>query len=158
MNEEQQRRRGNLVAVVHDRGGHARVVEALRLTQSQASYLSQLMNGYSFGEKSARNWEARLKLPKGSLDLPVIVGSGATTFGPVVSHATGTVSEAPPTLHQALPVVLDALSRLTPGRWGMVLSGLQPLSGHPEMRDDVMADILPLLSAQAEPRKHGTSA
>jgi len=74
------------------------------------------------------------------------------TSGPApVRHALDADQQAA-TLAQALPVVLDALAGLTPGRWGMVMSGLQPLAGHPEMRDDVIADVLPLLTAAPSKR------
>ena len=41
------------------------------LTKPQGSYLSQLTSGYSFGERSARNWEQRLRMPSGYLDRAV---------------------------------------------------------------------------------------
>jgi len=49
-------------------GVHAAVVTKFGLTPSEASYLSQVVNGYSFGEKSARNWETKLRLPAKFLD------------------------------------------------------------------------------------------
>lgn len=64
----QDARRDRLGKWVTAHGGHAEVVVKYGLTPSDASYLSQLVNGYSFGERSARNWEARLKLPDGFLD------------------------------------------------------------------------------------------
>lgn len=64
----QERRRAALVAWIAKRGGHARVVGEFRLSTSQASYLSQIVNGYTFGEKAARNWEERLRLPPNWLD------------------------------------------------------------------------------------------
>lgn len=77
-----------------------------------------------------------------------ITGTSHITFGDISQVSTGTV-HPPPALDQALPVVLDALARLTPGRWGMVMSGLAPLAGHPEMLDDVMTDIAPLFATPA---------
>lgn len=53
-----------------EHGGFARVVEKYGLTQSQASYLSQLTaqdSSASFGERSAKNWEERLKIYDGRL-------------------------------------------------------------------------------------------
>lgn len=67
-------RRQLLRKFVADRGGHAAVVRDFRLTQSQASYLSQLITPESvasFGETSAKNWEERLKLPSNYLVKPV---------------------------------------------------------------------------------------
>lgn len=55
-------------------GGHAAVVAKFNLTQSQASYLSQLTakdSTASFGERSAKNWEGRLKMPNMSLVQPI---------------------------------------------------------------------------------------
>lgn len=66
-------RRQALRVFVRDAGGHASVVRKFNLTQSQASYLSQLTaegSAASFGERSARNWEERLRLPAGSLVRP----------------------------------------------------------------------------------------
>lgn len=66
-------RRQILRKFVADNGGHAAVVREFRLTQSQASYLSQLITAdsvASFGETSAKNWEERLKLPKNILVKP----------------------------------------------------------------------------------------
>lgn len=62
---------------------------------------------------------------------------------------------APPTqptqisLADALPVVLDALGSLTAGQWRMVRARLDDMPEHPEMRDDVASDVLPVLQAAA---------
>lgn len=64
----QETRRAQLGAWVAANGGHAAVVAKYSLTNSEGSYLSQVVNGYSIGEKSARNWEAKLKLPDKFLD------------------------------------------------------------------------------------------
>lgn len=66
-------RRQTLRAEVARLGGFASVVKAYGLTQSQGSYLSQLTaadSTASFGEKSAKNWEQRLRLPSGILVSP----------------------------------------------------------------------------------------
>lgn len=71
-------RRELLRTFVKNEGGHAKVVQKYRLTASQGSYLSQLITPNataSFRERSALNWETRLKLPSGTLvrpDLPSI--------------------------------------------------------------------------------------
>ncbi len=52
---------------------------------------------------------------------------------------------APLSLEQALPVVLQAIGRLTDGQWRMVRARLDDMAGHPEMCDDVAADVAPLL-------------
>lgn len=60
--EEQENRRRVLREWLDANGGHARVVASIGLTQGQASYLSQVCNGYSFAARAARNMEARLRL------------------------------------------------------------------------------------------------
>jgi hypothetical protein len=63
-------RRKALRAFVMQQGGYAAVVKKFKLTASQSSYLSQLTtedSSASFGERSAKNWELRLRLQPGSL-------------------------------------------------------------------------------------------
>lgn len=55
-----------------------------------------------------------------------------------------------PTLAQSFATVADAIGRLSSGRWTMIKARLDDLPGHPEMRDDVIADVLPLLQLQLE--------
>lgn len=64
----QETRRLNLADWIAQQGGHGTVCLRYNLTKAQGSYLSQLTNGYSFGERSARNWEKRLRMPAGYLD------------------------------------------------------------------------------------------
>lgn len=66
--EIQDHRRERLRAWIEQEGGHAAAVRKFALTESQASYLSQVLNGYSIAEKSARSWEDRLHMPRGYLD------------------------------------------------------------------------------------------
>lgn len=68
--EEQEIRREQLKRWLTNRGGHAKVVQDRGLTQSQASFLSQLVNGYSFGPRAARNLEHRLGMPPKWLEMP----------------------------------------------------------------------------------------
>ena len=63
-----------------------------------------------------------------------------------------------PGLAEALEVVARALGDLPAGRWSMVRARLDDLVGHPEMRDDVVADVLPLLEPTAEPGKQRAAA
>lgn len=66
-------RRERLRTFVKNEGGHAKVVQKFRLTPSQGSYLSQLIApgaAASFRERSAANWEERLRLPAGTLVRP----------------------------------------------------------------------------------------
>jgi len=65
-----QTRRLNLFDWIEVNGGAALVASQYRLGKSAQSFLSQLKGGYTFGEKAARNMEARLHLPSGYLDRP----------------------------------------------------------------------------------------
>lgn len=67
---EQDNRREFLRRWVAAKGGQAEVARQFRLTPSQASYLSQILGGYSFGARSARGWEKRLGMPPRMLELP----------------------------------------------------------------------------------------
>lgn len=70
-----EQRREVLRKFIAKHGGHAAVVERFRLTQSHASYLSQLVaanSTASFGELSAKNWEKRLGLVHQELQRPEI--------------------------------------------------------------------------------------
>lgn len=66
-------RRRVLRSFVSANGGHAKVVREYALSSGQSSYLSQLVapgSDAAFGERSAANWEARLRMPPGSLVHP----------------------------------------------------------------------------------------
>lgn len=70
MHDSTEARKDALRKFLQDNGGFAKVVSTYGLTQSQASYLSQLTaqdSTSSFGEKSARNWEDRLRIDDGRL-------------------------------------------------------------------------------------------
>jgi hypothetical protein len=60
--------------------------------------------------------------------------------------------ELTPTLEQALSIVLRSFSDLSGGRWAMVRARLDQLIGAPEMLDDVVLDVLPMLQAPARKR------
>lgn len=66
--EIQDLRRHRLADWVASHGGHSAVVRDRSLNISQASFLSQVINGYSFGERAARSMETRLGIPPGYLD------------------------------------------------------------------------------------------
>lgn len=88
MNPQEQRRQA-LRAFVLANGGHAAVTKKYELKPSHATYLSQLTtpeSTASFGERSAANWEARLKLPPGTLSG---VPKGIFEGTPVASHVDG---------------------------------------------------------------------
>jgi hypothetical protein len=94
---EQDRRREVLRAWVLANGGHQAVVSKRRLSPSQASYLSQVVNGYSFGPRAARAMEQRLGMPARHLE------------GADADH----VAAAPEDLAGALDRVLDAVAGAT---------------------------------------------
>lgn len=106
---EQQHRRDKLRAWVAANGGHAAVVEKRRLTPSQASYLSQVVNGYSFASRAARNMEARLGMPQRYLD-------SQDAFAPVTLQT----SSDPPTVAATLQRLGDLLQEADPKTRDMV--------------------------------------
>lgn len=67
----------------------------------------------------------------------------------VAPPAAASVARAPIPLEQALLAVADAVGGMTAGRWTMVRARLDDLAGHPEMRDEVVADVLLLMQAPA---------
>lgn len=100
-------RREALREYVRSNGGHAKVVGKYGLTPSQASYLSQLVtagSSASFGEKSAANWEQRLKMPVGTLVQPNLAN----------------VERAP--VMRRVPVI----SWVQAGMWGDVVDNFHP--------------------------------
>lgn len=87
----QDHRRERLRVWISQLGGHSAAVRARRLSSSEASYLSQLVNGYSFGEKAARNWEVKLGLAPGWLDAK----HGLQVEAPQVAYPSGTLQARP---------------------------------------------------------------
>jgi SOS-response transcriptional repressor LexA len=79
-------RRNALRSFIAKHGGFAAVATKFNLSQSQASYLSQLTtkdSTASFGERSAKNWEERLGLPEDTLIRPSTPsGSPVTNVSP----------------------------------------------------------------------------
>lgn len=57
-------------------------------------------------------------------------------------------SHASIALEDALPIVLDAFSKLAPLRWSAVRAQLDDLAGHPEMLDDALPELLHLLQSK----------
>jgi SOS-response transcriptional repressor LexA len=66
-------RRQKLRKLVEESGEHAEFVRRHNLSPSEASYLSQIVNGYSFGERSAEKWRERLRLPSNFFNSDAIV-------------------------------------------------------------------------------------
>lgn len=62
----------------------------------------------------------------------------------------------PPTVEQALPVLLEALVALPPARWFSVRAQLDQVAKNPEMLDDVLAELQALFAAQPG-KRHGSA-
>lgn len=137
--EEQEARRQRLREWLQTHGGHARVVAERRLTPSQASYVSQVVNGYSFAGRAARNMETRLGMPSRWLD-----------------HERTPAAPPSPAAPDVAEQLVDAIAGLSPARWASVRAQLEMLAGHPEMRDDVLAELRVLLAAAPGKRPSAT--
>ena len=99
----------------------------------------------SFGEKVARSMEPDLGLPRGWLDQDHTTPLAPSLPAPRPASA----QQVPPTLEAALPVVLEALGAIPALRWPAVQATLAQMVGQPEMRDDLAAELLPLLQPAA---------
>jgi len=62
-------RRERLRRLVSNAGGHNAFVKRHNLSPSRSSYISQVLNGYSFGETGARNLAKELRLDPNYFDL-----------------------------------------------------------------------------------------
>lgn len=60
-------------------------------------------------------------------------------------------------LTAALAAVADEFAQLSAGQWRMVAARLSDLPGHPEMRDDVVDDVL-LILATTKSKQHEQAA
>jgi SOS-response transcriptional repressor LexA len=123
-------RREVLRGLVKAEGGYARFVQKHRLTPSQGSYLSQLIADgavASFKERSASNWEERLRLRSGTLTRPDVAPAA-------------NVESAPP--GRRVPLI----SWVQAGMWAEVQDNF-----HPGEADDwaIAFDTLPGKSAFA---------
>ena len=149
-NDLQERRRTNLRTWTDAKGGVAASLAGRPpVPASYPSYLSQLLKDYSFGSRAARTCESRLGMPSQWLDQDHNA-SDAEAF------ARARPALQSPTLELALPVVLDAISKIPPIRWPSVRAQLDQLSAHPELRDDVVAELLTMLAATLT--KHRSAA
>lgn len=112
MTDSTETRKNVLRKFLQEHGGFARVVERYGLTQSQASYLSQLTaqdSTASFGERAAKNWEERLKIQDGRL-----VNAG---------HTSTSTNVAPATMGgRRVPVI----SAIQAGMWAEIVDSFQP--------------------------------
>lgn len=112
MTDSTETRKNVLRKFLQEHGGFARVVERYGLTQSQASYLSQLTaqdSTASFGERAAKNWEERLKIQDGRL-----VNAGHTSASTNVAPA--------PMGGRRVPVITS----IQAGMWAEIVDSFQP--------------------------------
>lgn len=99
-------RKDALRKFLQENGGFAKVVSTYGLTQSQASYLSQLTaqdSTASFGEKSAANWEERLRIGNG-----ILVNAGRLSVQASAAVAVSGVAPSPAPHEPAVRVPLLA--------------------------------------------------
>jgi len=66
--EVQCERRKRLAGWVSEHGGASTVCHKRGLPKATESYISQILGGYSFGARAARNMEAKLGMPGGFLE------------------------------------------------------------------------------------------
>lgn len=163
-------RRANLRTVISEIGGVAALATKIGASASQVSQWvhaapdSKTGKPRGMSHDTCRRIEVAGGKPRGWMDtdpaLVVHLSGANVTQGATVT--SGAIQQAPaprpPDLAEALPVVLDALAGLTPGRWAMVRARLDSLPEHPEMRDDVVADVLPLLQPAAPAAKRRAEA
>lgn len=100
----------------------------------------------SFGERAARSIELDLGLPDGWLDQETDAAATISPLSP--STPLGPIKLLAP-LPRALEALADALANLPPARWASVRAQFDQLASHPEMRDDVLAELTALLTAPA---------
>ena len=119
------------------------------------SMISQHVSGNRpISIEAAVGYSRGLGLPLEAISTEVAarVRDAAERLSPALAQPPATAPSTQPTqisLADALPVVLDALGSLTAGQWRMVRARLDDMPEHPEMRDDVASDVLPVLQAAA---------
>lgn len=150
---EQEHRRKRLSEWVQLNGGHSAVVARRQLKPSQASYLSQLINGYSFGPRAARNMEARLGLPVRYLD--TVPARDGAAQSPSVSEPAPPAYQAAPalTLAGSLAVLLSELATLQGFRLEQARHAIRQAIENPEMRDEAAAQLQALIADRDQPNK-----
>ncbi len=137
-----------------------KAAELLRRTIGQSA-VARLLNE---SPQTVKNWEARGVSAEGAIKAEEAIGcraawirsgTGHMTFGAAPSAPSPSVAAeeartpyGPPAerLAACLPSLLDALSSLPTLRWASVRAQLDALPGHPEMREDVLQELLVLLT------------
>lgn len=136
-----------------------RIAEALRrhpkLSQADVARAcgvkSPSVTGWLNGKtKSLQTEPARLAAKLFGCDqnwLAAGVGSPNWGHGP-----TNPVSIGPSQPETSLTWLVDAIAALPPARWASVRAQLDQLASHPEMRNDVLAELLTLLQSVSTKR------
>lgn len=102
-------RRRRLAEWVTAHGGHGAVVRDRGLNTSQASFLSQVVNGYSFGERAARSMEARLGMPADYLDKEDTAAPALSPDG-TPAYLAELAAKLPPERQERLVAVAELLA------------------------------------------------
>jgi hypothetical protein len=124
-----------------------RLAEAMRDAGVDTAWLAKRLNvSYQAVKKVLDGNSAEFKVPNhfAAADLlgvsPRWLASGKAPKAPDAARQPG--------LEDLAGALFHALASLTPGRWDMVRARLDSLPGHPEMVGDVVADVVPILSAR----------
>lgn len=138
-NELQERRRSNLRQWVEERGGVAAcLVGKPSIPNSYQSYISQVLNGYSFGSRAARTIESRLGMPSQWLDQDrtgAEAAVGASSRAQAVSEELASLGEAmgrirdPRARAAAYLAALDVLTKAAEATTAGVLYRKQQTAG-----------------------------
>jgi hypothetical protein len=146
--ELQANRRARLGQWLSSHGGPTAVGTERRLKPSYLSYLSQLVGGYSFGGRSARNCESLLGMPTGWLDQTA--GSAISAPAPKVPSPQ-ILGEIP--LQAALDVILSAVADIGTSRWAMARAGFDEVAANREAKSEVIAHLAALLEPTSSKRQ-----
>lgn len=143
------------VKTVAERLQQARL--AAKLTQGKLAVLASVSQG------TIGNIEAGLrKKPRELLAIAEVLGVSAQWLqsgkGPMKSATPPSPTSQALTLPDALPVVLEALLSLPLARWASVRAQLDQVVAHPEMRDEVLPELVALLSAVAPGKRQARDA
>lgn len=138
-------RRENLQKLIDARfaGNRSAAAQALGLTSGRITQLLDVNE--AFGERAARSIERKLKLPELALE---DYGHGDQAREPAPAWS----APSPPSLRDALAVVVDAILAAPPMRIASVRAQLEHLASHPLMRDEVLAELEALLTPTANAR------
>lgn len=138
-------RRTNLLRLVEEHGTQTALADVLDVSTAQ---LNQWINGAKdsktgkrrgISDDKAREIERAVGKPRGWLDN--------------VHDAQAKASSATDTLAAA---IVDLVAGMPPARWRSVRAQLDAVAEHPEMRDDVIAELTALLRTPTKQLSTGT--